>query len=270
LNIQEGNSYIGALELAEAMCAAAILIFRKNAISDLSKLPSCCISVWARHSLGRGNKDAEDDRGVLTGSKEADSWVKHCQDIFADALRTWHAHNLGSWADFIIALATAEKTQLATLCERESSHRCFETGGKKMLNGILSTFSPALRGLKQLTTVKGEPFSIRRWIREGNLWIPYRSTQVDAMRSLASCWMRLAVFETLSLLDDDSRRIWFHVDELAAIHEAAPSRSASLVHAMSDRPMPGPTAASMNSCPGLGNRMPLKPRPQHGSSKTSS
>jgi len=62
-------------------------------------------------------------------------------------------------------------------------------------------------------------FSVRRWIREdqGSLWIPYSANQIAALRGLASCWMNIAILETLSLEPSTERRIWFHVDELDAL-----------------------------------------------------
>jgi type IV secretory pathway TraG/TraD family ATPase VirD4 len=67
--------------------------------------------------------------------------------------------------------------------------------------------------------LEGEPFSIRQWVRSGagSLWMPYTGNQVAALRGLISCWMNIAITETLSLAPDRNRRIWFHVDELDAL-----------------------------------------------------
>lgn len=41
--------------------------------------------------------------------------------------------------------------------------------------------------------------------------------QVAALKGLISCWMNIAILETLSLEPSQDRRIWFHVDELDAL-----------------------------------------------------
>jgi type IV secretory pathway TraG/TraD family ATPase VirD4 len=88
-----------------------------------------------------------------------------------------------------------------------------------MLASILGTLAPAIGHLQLILSLDGEPFSIRRWIREesGSLWIPYAANQTAALRGLASCWMNIAIFETLSLEPSSKRRIWFQIDELDAL-----------------------------------------------------
>src|SRR5690606_31608388 len=90
---------------------------------------------------------------------------------------------------------------------------------EKMLASILGTLAPAIGHLRFIAEIAGEPFSIRRWVREGSgsLWMPYTANQVAALRGLISCWMSIAVLETLSLEPSRHRRIWFHADELDAL-----------------------------------------------------
>ena len=88
-----------------------------------------------------------------------------------------------------------------------------------MLASILGTLAPAVGHLRHVAAVHGEPFAIRRWIRRGagSLWLPYAANQVAALKGLISCWMNIAILETLSLEPSQDRRIWFHVDELDAL-----------------------------------------------------
>lgn len=97
--------------------------------------------------------------------------------------------------------------------------RYFEQGGERMLASILGTLAPAIGNLRYMARLGGEPFSIRRWIRgqAGSLWMPYAANQVAALRGLVSCWMNIAILETLSLPPSRDRRIWFHIDELDAL-----------------------------------------------------
>jgi hypothetical protein len=158
---------------------------------------------------------------VLPFSKggEDSEWVKYAREIFVACLRSWHLNRIGSSDAFFAAMATAEQDKLAALCEGTGAHRYFETGNERMLGSILGTMSPALESMRQLAVIDGAPFSVRRWLRDGtgSLWMPYQAQQIPALRGLVSCWMGLAIAETLSLPDSDSRRIWFHVDELDAL-----------------------------------------------------
>lgn len=47
--------------------------------------------------------------------------------------------------------------------------------------------------------------------------MPYSANQIAALRGLISCWLNIAIVETLSLAPSQERRIWFHVDELDAL-----------------------------------------------------
>jgi hypothetical protein len=57
-----------------------------------------------------------------------------------------------------------------------------------------------------------------RWIREGSgvLFLPYQASQIAALKNLIATWLRLAIFETMSLGEGD-HRLWFAIDELDAL-----------------------------------------------------
>jgi hypothetical protein len=87
----------------------------------------------------------------------------------------------------------------------------------------------------------GVPLSVRHWIRngqvsrerEGNgqsngqvggqthnkggvLFLPYRASEIAALRHLISTWMRIAIFETINAEEGD-QKLWFVIDELDAL-----------------------------------------------------
>ena len=146
----------------------------------------------------------------------------HAREIFGACLRCWVEEKLGNSDDFLRAIGTTTTAQLGKLTEGTAAHRYFEDGAERMLSGIMGTLVPALSGLEYIADRKGEPFSVREWIRtttHGTIWIPFRATEIAKMRGLVSCWMRLAITETLTLDVDptDQRRIWFQIDELDAL-----------------------------------------------------
>ena len=156
----------------------------------------------------------------FTGAKEHDAWVRHSQDIFAACLTNWVKADLGPSDAFYRAMATATTDQLEKLTEGFPAHRYF--AAEKMLNSIMGTLTPALGDLMRIADQPGEPLSVRAWVRNstaGTIWMPFASNQIASLRGLVSCWMRLAITETLTLPEDptDKRRVWFHIDELDSL-----------------------------------------------------
>jgi type IV secretory pathway TraG/TraD family ATPase VirD4 len=48
------------------------------------------------------------------------------------------------------------------------------------------------------------------------LFLPYQADQIAVLRAVISTWMRIAIFETMSLPEGDAR-LWFIIDELDAL-----------------------------------------------------
>lgn len=153
------------------------------------------------------------------GKGDHDQWIGYAQLLLAGAMENFVTLRLGSSDDFVDMLATAKLAELKQLCAGTPAARFFEEGGERMLASILGTLAPTIGNLRFISAIKGEPFSIRRWVREGagSLWMPYAGNQVAALRGLISGWMNIAIMETLSLKPSFERRIWFHVDELDAL-----------------------------------------------------
>lgn len=153
------------------------------------------------------------------GVGDHDQWINYAQQLLAGAMENFITLQLGSSDDFTAMLAEAKLGELKQLCAGTPAARFFEEGGERMLASILGTLSPAIGHLRLISAVEGEPFTIRRWIRggTGSLWMPYAANQVAAIKGLISCWMNIAILETLSLEPSRYRRIWFHVDELDAL-----------------------------------------------------
>ncbi|MGY4395346.1 hypothetical protein ACVWZA_000507 [Sphingomonas sp. UYAg733] len=153
------------------------------------------------------------------GVGDHDQWITYAQQLLAGALENFVTLQLGTSEDFVTMLASGKIGELKQLCAGTPAARYFEEGGERMLASILGTLAPAVGHLRHIAAVRGEPFSIRRWIRQGagSLWLPYAANQVAALKGLISCWMNIAILETLSLEPSQDRRIWFHVDELDAL-----------------------------------------------------
>lgn len=135
------------------------------------------------------------------GTGDHDQWITYAQQLLAALIETWVGYGSRTTSQFIAMLATATIDELKERCVGTPAARYFEKGGERMLASILGTLAPAIGHLKHMTRIDGEPFSIRQWVREerGSLWMPYAANQVAALRGLVSCWMNIAILETLSL-----------------------------------------------------------------------
>ena len=154
-----------------------------------------------------------------SGTGEHDQWVTYAQQLLAGAMENFVTLELGSSDDFVAMLQSASLAELKQLCAGTPAQRYFDEGGERMLASILGTMAPAIGHLRSIAAIKGRPFSLRHWIRHGrgSIWFPYAANQTAALRGLVSCWMNIAVLETMSLEPSQTRRIWFHIDELDAL-----------------------------------------------------
>jgi type IV conjugative transfer system coupling protein TraD len=69
-----------------------------------------------------------------------------------------------------------------------------------------------------------DPFSIRKWLdnaenTEGWLFLSCSADQRATLKPLLSVWMDIAINGLLSLIPDSKRRVWFVIDELAALNK---------------------------------------------------
>lgn len=87
-----------------------------------------------------------------------------------------------------------------------------------MFGSIRSVTTSAVASLSYINTQRGSLFSIRRLVQEGSgvLFLPYQASQIAALHSVISTWIRIAIFETMELAEGDARR-WFVVDELDSL-----------------------------------------------------
>ena len=94
-----------------------------------------------------------------------------------------------------------------------------QKGNDKMLNNTRATMVPYLAALEYLPD-QGT-FSIRDWVRsEGRsnwLFVTYRDDQMNLLRNLVATALEMALVEGLSLPEDQSRGLWFIMDEVDSL-----------------------------------------------------
>jgi type IV conjugative transfer system coupling protein TraD len=93
---------------------------------------------------------------------------------------------------------------------------------EKTTQSIRSVLSSQIEGLRQLEATE-KSFSIREWVEDENqqgfLFITARPDQRKALTPLMSTWVELAINALMVLPEDYNRRLWFIIDELAALQK---------------------------------------------------
>ena len=93
---------------------------------------------------------------------------------------------------------------------------------EKTTHSIRSVLSSQIESLRHLESTK-VPFSIRNWVsgeeNGGFLFITARPDQRETLRPLISAWMDIALNALMILPENQHRRLWFIMDELAALQK---------------------------------------------------
>ena len=164
--------------------------------------------------------DPDELAGALIAEGHGDErvWREYARTFLAALLRRAPEADICTSGALYRALAVAPRAELEGLLEGTPAQPFVQAGNERMFGSIRSVATSALAALVYVNNQDAAPFSVRDWIREGRgvLFLPYKSTEIAALRTLISTWMRLAIFETLSLAEGDAR-LWFVVDELDAV-----------------------------------------------------
>jgi hypothetical protein len=126
-------------------------------------------------------------------------------------------------------LVVAEPEELQDILAGSAAQPLLAGTDSRMFRAARGTATPVFNALRYAKGGTGNPLSIRKWIREGKgvLFLPYTAGQIAALKNLIATWMRLAIFETMSLGEGD-HRLWFAIDELDALGQIDGLRMRSL------------------------------------------
>jgi type IV secretory pathway TraG/TraD family ATPase VirD4 len=153
------------------------------------------------------------------------SWRGYARTFFvAVTKQLWELDRSGlqtmTVAELYRTLTMASHEELRILVHNTPAQAFLESGNERMFTSIRSVAASSIAPLQYVARQQGAPLSLRQWVRNPTghraLFLPYSATQIAALRSLISAWLRLCIFETMSGSDRD-QRLWFVVDELDAL-----------------------------------------------------
>jgi Type IV secretion-system coupling protein DNA-binding domain len=154
------------------------------------------------------------------GSGSDRTWTGYARTFFTAVTRQAHEAGVKDISELYRLLVVADATELRNFVAGTPAQPFLEEHNGRMFDSIRSVTSSAVASLDYVAQQNAPPLSVRQWVRDGStggaLFIPYRATQIAALRSTISAWMRLAIFEAMSQPEGD-QRLWFVVDELDAL-----------------------------------------------------
>lgn len=158
-------------------------------------------------------------RAFIPDRGSADSiWTGYGRTFFSAIVRQVRALDGGDVSQLYRLLTAAKREELQILLEGTPAAPFLEAGNEKFFGSVRSITADATKSLEYICAQRGSAVSVREWIKKGRgvLFLPYQADQIAALKSIISTWMRLAIVQTLSLGEGDSR-LWFAVDELDAL-----------------------------------------------------
>lgn len=152
-------------------------------------------------------------------------WADSARMVFSTAGQLLLGDGKASSDALVETLLTSDLNQLAAFFIGTPAASIMSPDTPKMTNSVrmmLNTYLDCLR----LLPSEGVPFSITDWITredEGStLFLSSRADMHETLKPLLTVWMDTAVRALMSQPRDPNRRIWFIMDEVAAL-QALPS-----------------------------------------------
>lgn len=160
-------------------------------------------------------------RGLISRSDDLSGreWRGYARTFVAAVLKRCDEAGHRDTAQLWRTLAVAPSGELRRLVAGTPAEPFLDPENARMFGSIRSVAVSACAALGHIRAQHSVPFSIRNWVARGRgvLFIPYRASEIAALRSIIATWVRLAIFETMSDRPEESRRLWYVVDELDAL-----------------------------------------------------
>jgi type IV secretory pathway TraG/TraD family ATPase VirD4 len=156
-----------------------------------------------------------------TQDPSAREWRGYARTFLAAVIRRCHRARWPDAAELWRLLMVAPMEELRPIVAGTPAQPFLDAENARMFGSIRSVTGSAMAAYEFIQAQRAVPFSVRDWVRcharSGLLFIPYKASQIAALRSLIAAWLRLAIFEALSQEEDVDQHLWFVIDELDAL-----------------------------------------------------
>ena len=155
-----------------------------------------------------------------TQDPSAREWRGYARTFLSAVIRGCRTARWPDAANLWRLLMVAPVEELRPIVAGTPAQPFLDAENARMFGSIRSVTGSALAAFEYIQAQRATPFSVRHWVRDQGrpslLFVPYKASQIAALRSLIAAWMRLAIFEALSQREGD-HRLWFVIDELDAL-----------------------------------------------------
>jgi type IV secretory pathway TraG/TraD family ATPase VirD4 len=155
-----------------------------------------------------------------TQDPSAREWRGYARTFLSAVIRRCRAGRWPDAANLWRLLMVAPVEELRPIVAGTPAQPFLDVENARMFGSIRSVTGSALAAFEYIQAQRAAPFSVRHWVRDhsrpGLLFVPYKASQIAALRSVIAAWIRLAIFEALSQREGD-HRLWFVIDELDAL-----------------------------------------------------
>lgn len=144
---------------------------------------------------------------------EAEQWRAYGRLLLAETARK-AARAGNANLQYVFDLLSGDVERLRDFLSDTKAAMLFIDGADRALGGARFVLGDQLAA--QLRMPAGG-FSLREWLEDdqgGNLFITWREDQVVSIEALISCWVDIVCTYSLSLPEDQNRRLWVFLDEL--------------------------------------------------------
>ena len=167
--------------------------------------------------------DAEQLANSLIPSTEDASgreWRGYARTFLTAVVRRCHETGRRNAAELWRLIAMAPSAELRPIVAGTPAQPFLEPENARMFGSIRSVAGSAAAALEHVQAQRARAFSVRDWIASGRgaLFMPYRASQIAALRTIIATWVRLSIFEAMCHEGrGNDRRLWLIVDELDAL-----------------------------------------------------
>jgi len=153
-------------------------------------------------------------------SEEAEEWAGYARLLLRETARKLQLMGKPSMRELFRWTTIAQPKELKQFLEGTVAESLF-VGADKALASARFVLSDKLP--QHLNMPPGD-FSLRAWLDNpegGNLYITWREDMAEALKPLISAWVDVLCTSILSLSENETRRLWMMIDELASLEKLA-------------------------------------------------
>jgi type IV secretory pathway TraG/TraD family ATPase VirD4 len=148
-------------------------------------------------------------------------WRGYARTFLTAVIRRCRFCGAANASDLWRLLMVASAEELRPIVAGTPAQPFLDPDNARMFGSIRAVAGSAMAAFEYIQNQRAAHFSVREWVKDRTrpsvLFIPYRASQIAALRSIIATWLHLAIFEAMSQPQGHDQRLWFVVDELDAL-----------------------------------------------------